>query len=101
MSGFVWFLLILAGSYLGLRVFGRRILLFAAKRLTRRLMKQAEHEAQAFTRNYEEDNRANVYVDQEIKVSAPKNQTQRPVHEEEIVEDIEFEDVSSEEKVRR
>ncbi|MEM7655533.1 MAG: hypothetical protein AAF399_05335, partial [Bacteroidota bacterium] len=102
MNGFMWFLLIMAGIFFGLRIFGKKILLFTAKRLTQRLMKQAEAESRKFSQHYDHgaSNRTNVYVDEDIKVSAPKSGMERmSVQEDEIAEDIEFEELSGEKEI--
>lgn len=104
MTGFLWFLLIVAGIVLGLRLFGRRLLLFAAKRLTQRLMKQAQQESRQFSQYYEHgaDNRSNVYVDDDIKVSAPASGMERvSIEEDDIAEDVDFEELSGAKETNR
>ena len=91
---FLWMLGIFGGTILVFRLFGRQILRFGLNKLVRRLMKDAEAQAQQFSKNYDEGNfRTNVYVDQEVKVSVPRDAGKRNVSVEEIAEEIEFEEM--------
>lgn len=94
MSVLLWIVGIFLGGYITLRLFGRRLLMFGLKRLTNKMMSQIQEESKEFERNYADNNRTNVYVDDSIKVSAPKNPVKKEIKEDEIAEDIDFEDLS-------
>ena len=93
MSVLLWFVGICLAGYVGVRLFGRQLLMFGLKRLTNRMMSQIQEESKAYEKNYRQDNRTNVYVDESIRVSAPTNPVKKEINEDEIAEDIEFEDV--------
>ena len=94
MSFLLWTLGIILAINLTIRLFGKRILTFGMKRVMRKLMKDAEKQAQAYQRNYDEGNfRQNVYVDNEVKVSAPKYDDKKDIRVEEIAEEIEYEEI--------
>ena len=78
-----------------MRLFGRQLLMFGLKRLTKRMASQIQEESRAFERNYGQDNQTNVYVDDSIRVSAPTNPVKKEIKEDEIAEDIDFEDVDN------
>ena len=64
------------------------------RQLIKRLSKQSEEESQAYARYYaDEQNRQNVYVDRDVKVSAPRPESDRKISEDDIAEDIEFEEL--------
>ncbi|MEL7340784.1 MAG: hypothetical protein AAGM67_09885 [Bacteroidota bacterium] len=53
-----------------------------------------QESAKDFERNYEQgDMRKNVYVNDEIKVTAPRANNKPSVSADEIAEDVEFEEV--------
>ncbi|MEM8892060.1 MAG: hypothetical protein AAGD28_29045 [Bacteroidota bacterium] len=94
MSFLLWTLGIILAINLTIRLFGKRILTFGMQRIMKRLMKDAEKQAQAYQRNYGEgDFRQNVYVDHEVKVSAPKYDDKKDIRVEEIAEEIEYEEI--------
>ncbi|MDW3649438.1 MAG: hypothetical protein R8P61_20380 [Bacteroidia bacterium] len=94
MSFLLWTLGIILAINLTIRLFGKRILTFGMKRVMRKLMKDAEKQAQAYQKNYDQgDFRQNVYVDNEVKVSAPKYDDKKDIRVEEIAEEIEYEEI--------
>ncbi|MEO1419241.1 MAG: hypothetical protein AAFW00_28565 [Bacteroidota bacterium] len=94
MTTFLWIIGILVGLNITFRLFGRQIVSFGLKQLTRRFLKQAEEQSKAYQRNYEDTyGQTNVYVDDDVKVSAPKKPDNKHISEDEIAEDIDFEDV--------
>jgi len=94
MSFLLWTLGIILAINLTIRLFGKRILTFGMQRIMKRLMKDAEKQAQAYQRNYDQGNfRQNVYVDNEVKVSAPKYDDKKDIRVEEIAEEIEYEEI--------
>ncbi|WNJ16620.1 hypothetical protein [Pontibacter sp. G13] len=97
MNVLFWIFACFFGIYLTFRFFGRQILSFAMMKLTERLVKDSQAQAQAYQKNYEDHaySRSNVYVDEDIQVSAPMNAGKKEVSEDEIAEDIEFEELST------
>ncbi|MEM7372858.1 MAG: hypothetical protein AAF587_29825 [Bacteroidota bacterium] len=95
MSVLLWIVGIFLGGYVMIRLFGRQLLMFGLKRLSRKMMSQIQDESLEYERNYADSNRNNVYVDDSIKVSAPKNPVKKEIKEDEIAEDIDFEDLDS------
>ncbi|MEL6252888.1 MAG: hypothetical protein AAFR87_12820 [Bacteroidota bacterium] len=94
MSFLLWTLGIILAINLTIRLFGKRILTFGMKRVMKKLMKDAEKQAQAYQKNYGKgDFRQNVYVDNEVKVSAPKYDDKKDIRVEEIAEEIEYEEI--------
>lgn len=94
MSFLLWTLGIFLALNVIFRLFGRQILAFGLQRVMRKLMKNAEQQAQSYQRNYNEGNmRENVYVNNEIKVSAPKYEDKKDVRVDEIAEEIEYEEI--------
>ena len=94
MSFLLWTLGIFFAIHLTIRLFGKRILTFGMQRIMKKLMKDAEKQAQAYQRNYDQGNfRQNVYVDNEVKVSAPKYDDKKDIRVEEIAEEIEYEEI--------
>ena len=94
MTTLLWIIGILVGLNLTFRLFGRQIVTFGLKQLTRRFLKQAEEQSQAYYRNHNDTHdQKNVYVDNEVKVSTPKKPDDKNISEDEIAEDIDFEEV--------
>ncbi|MEO1449267.1 MAG: hypothetical protein AAFV07_07035 [Bacteroidota bacterium] len=95
MTFLLWTAGIIFGIYWTFRLFGRQIVQFALKRVSRQLLKNAEKEAQAFRQNYDHgsDFKERVYVDNEMDVSAPRDFTPREITEDDIAEDVEFDEV--------
>lgn len=90
----LWFFGIILAINLVFRLFGRQLLALGVRQVAKRLMKDAENQTQAYRRHYEaEARRQNVYVDQEVTVSVPRQQQEPEVTEDEIVEDVEFEEI--------
>ena len=82
------------GTYLVGRLFGRQIIQFLLKRLSNRLLKNMQQNIVDFDQNYEQGNmRKNVFVDDEIKVTVPRDKSKPAVSADEIAEDVEFEEV--------
>jgi len=76
------------------RLFGRQLAQLAMRKMVRTLEKQAQRQSEQFQRQYGGDgHQRNVYVDQDIKVSAPRHDGPKPVSEDEIAEDVDFEEV--------
>ncbi|RMG69317.1 MAG: hypothetical protein D6722_10665 [Bacteroidetes bacterium] len=93
MNALLWILAFFVGTTVFFRLFGRRLMQYGLRQIMRRLIKDAEAQSRAYQRNYDDGREAHVYVDQEIKVSAPRSGGRREVSEDDIVEDIEYEDV--------
>lgn len=94
MGFFFWAFVVIFGIYFTFRIFGRQILAFGVQRLMKQLVKNAEKESKMYDRNYDESTfHDNVYVNDDLKVSVPKQDTKKPVTADEIAEDIEFEEI--------
>lgn len=94
MSFLLWTIGIILAINVTFRLFGRKILAFGMQRLMRRLMKNAEQQAQAYQQNYDQNPfRQNVYMDDEIKVTAPKHEEKRDIQVDDIAEEIEYEEI--------
>ena len=94
MNFLLWTFGIFFGIYLTFRLFGRQILRFGLNKLMKKIVQDAEKQAMHYERVYDDGNfRKNVYVDNEIKVSAPKENGKREVSVEEIAEEVEFEEI--------
>ena len=94
MSFLLWTIGIILAINVTFRLFGRRILAFGMQRLVRKLMKNAEQQAQAYQQNYDQNPfRQNVYMDDEIKVTAPKHEEKRDIQVDDIAEEIEYEEI--------
>ena len=94
MSFLLWTLGIFLALNVVFRLFGRQILAFGLQRVMRKLMKNAEQQAQSYQQNYSDGTmRDNVYVNNDIKVSAPKYEDKKDVRVDEIAEEIEYEEI--------
>jgi hypothetical protein len=94
MATLLWIIAIILGIRLVFRLFGKQILNLGMQQIAKRLMKDAEAQSQAFQRNYQGFEKAPpVYVDNEVKVSPPPKAADRPVREDDIAEDVDFEEV--------
>ncbi len=94
MNFLFWVLAFFMGTYLVGRLFGRQIIQFLLKRLSNRLLKNMQQNIVDFDQNYEQGNmRKNVFVDDEIKVTVPRDKSKPAVSADEIAEDVEFEEV--------
>lgn len=93
MSFLTIFLLSIFTIYVIFRFFGRTILRFLVSRLMKRMVQDAEQKAKAYQQNYNNDPyHENLYTEDEVKISIPKQKSGQEVQVDEIVEDIEFED---------
>ncbi|MEO0898019.1 MAG: DUF4834 family protein [Bacteroidota bacterium] len=94
MTTLLWIIGIIVGIRVTFRLFGKQILNFGMKKLVERLVKDSEEQSQAYARSYSNDkNRTNVYVDKDVKVSAPHQNQEKKIDEDDIAEDIEFEEL--------
>ncbi len=94
MSFLLWTLGIILALNVTFRLFGRRILTFGLQRVMRKMVKNAEQQAQSYQKNYTDGTmRDNVYVNNDIKVSAPKYEDKKDVRVDEIAEEIEYEEI--------
>ncbi len=94
MTTLLWIIGIILAINITFRLFGRQILSFGMKQLVKRLAKQSEAQSQAYAKQYaDEENRQHIYVDRDVKVSAPKSHQEKKINEDEIAEDIEFEEL--------
>ncbi|MEM6343777.1 MAG: hypothetical protein AAF927_07845 [Bacteroidota bacterium] len=94
MNFLFWVFAFFMGTYLVSRLFGRQIVQFLLKRLSNRLLKNMQQNIVDFDQNYEQGNmRKNVFVDDEIKVTVPRDKAKPAVSADEIAEDVEFEEV--------
>lgn len=94
MTVILWILGILLSINLIFRLFGRQISAWLMKRVLKQLANSAQAERIRYERNYGQgDLRDNVYVDREVKVTAPKHQPKPSVSAEEIAEEIEYEEL--------
>jgi 23S rRNA G2445 N2-methylase RlmL len=75
------------------KLYGRQIALMAQRRMLRMMEKQMKRQAEEFERNYAPDREQQVYADKEIKVSKATSQGQQDVSEDDIAEDVDFEEV--------
>lgn len=89
-----WLFVFFFGSWLIFRIFGRVIVQFLLREVLKKVSKGVENQHMDYERFYEGGAfRQNVYVDDEVKVSAPKQQEKPKVKADEIAEDIDFEDI--------
>lgn len=89
-----WLFVFFMGSWLIFRIFGRVIVQFLLREVLKKFTQGAENQFMDYERFYEGGAfRQNVYVDEEVKVSAPKQKEKPRVKADEIAEDIEFEDI--------
>jgi hypothetical protein len=94
MTFLFWTFVFFLSLYLGFRFFGRQISRFLLRKLTNKLVNDMNQASQAYERNYDQgDMQTNVYVDNEIKVSAPRGKSKPTITADEIAEDVEFEEV--------
>lgn len=93
MTALLWILGIFFGLTMVFRLFGRRIVQYGLRQVMQRLIKDAEAQSRAYQRNYDNGPEANVYVDRDIKVSAPRHGARKGVSEDDIVEDIDYEEL--------
>ena len=77
------------------RLFGRQIVQYSLRALMKRLLRNAQEASHTYERNYEQNPfQEQVYADQEIKVSAPRKPGRKDVSEDQIAEDIDYEEVN-------
>lgn len=94
MTFLLWFIGIIVTVNITWRLFGNRIVNFGLKQMIKNLAKHSEEQSEAYSRFYsEESDRENVYVKKDIKVSVAKNQSDKKISEDDIAEDIEFEEL--------
>ncbi|MEL6675088.1 MAG: hypothetical protein AAFR61_22965 [Bacteroidota bacterium] len=94
MTFLYWVFGIFFTIYVVFRLFGRQILRLSMQRLVKKLAQNMEKQAMQYERNYSNSHyQENVYVDQDIKVSAPKEEQKTHVSSDDIAEDIEFEEI--------
>ncbi len=94
MTVLFWIFAFFFGVYWTFRLFGQQISRYLLSKMASRLMKNMNQSSQAYEKNYDQGNmQTNVYVDEEIKVSAPRGQAKKTVTADEIAEDVEFEEI--------
>lgn len=94
MGFFFWLIVVFFGIYMFFRVFGRVIIQFFLKEVLKKVVKEAENQQMDYERFYDGGAfQENVYVDEEIKVSVPKEKSKPKISPDEIAEDIDFEDI--------
>jgi hypothetical protein len=94
MTFLLWTLGIFLALNITFRLFGRKILTFGMQRIMRKIVKDAEKQAHSYQKNYGEGNfRENVYVDKDVKVSAPKYEGKKDIRVDDIAEEIEYEEI--------
>lgn len=89
----LWIIGIILAIRIVFKLFGRQIALAAQKRVLRMMEKQMRKQSNEFHQNYGADRQENVYVDDEVKVSQPRQGGARDVSEDDIAEDVEFEEI--------
>ncbi|GAB4426931.1 MAG: hypothetical protein OHK0039_45080 [Bacteroidia bacterium] len=92
MSALAWIFGIALFGYLGLRLFGRRLVQYALLQLRQRLLNEARRQSQAYENNYDERER-HLFMNDDLKVSTPRKQHNRHVREDDIADDIDYEEV--------
>lgn len=91
----LWVIGIILALNIVFRLFGRQLLALGMRQIAKRLMKNAEAQTQAYRKHYESDQRRqNIYVDRDVTVSAPRTSDADAVSEDDIVEDVDFEELS-------
>lgn len=96
MSFLFWTFTFFFSIYLIFRIFGRYIIKFVLHQIIRKVAKDTQEQAQAFHQNYGRSPYEDpVYISDELEISQPKHQENDKVEVDEIVEDIDFEDVTS------
>lgn len=94
MSFLLWTLGIILALNVTFRLFGRKILTFGLQRVMRKMVQNAEKQAQTYQQNYSQgDMRENVYVKNDVKVTAPKYDEKKELRVDEIAEEIEYEEI--------
>lgn len=94
MSFFFWIFFIFFTIYIVFRIFGRQIIQFMLQQIFKKVAKDAQNQARQYRRNYEGDPfHESIFVDDQVKVTAPKNKQKKSVTADEIAEDIDFEEV--------
>ena len=93
-SFFFWTFFVFLTLYIVFRVFGRQIIQFLLRQVFKQVAKDAENQARQYQRNYGGDPfKESIFVNDNVKVTAPKSKQKKSVSADEIAEDIEFEDV--------
>jgi|GEM_PF-3456036 len=88
-----WFLFTLFTIYWIFRLFGPYILRFAMKQLMKRAVQNMAKEQQKYEQHYNrEAYEDNVYMDNEVKVSAPRYTNKQKYSWNDVAEDISFEE---------
>lgn len=95
--GFSMWLLWIIGIFLVIRLvfklYGHQIARLAQRRVIKMMEKEMRKQSDQFQRNYGNDRQESVYVDEDIKVSQPRHDGSRDVSEDDIAEDVEFEEI--------
>jgi len=89
----LWIIGIILAIRIVFKLFGRQIALAAQRYVLRKMEKEMRKQSNEFHQNYGADRQENVYVDDEVKVSQPRQSGPRDVSEDDIAEDVEFEEI--------
>ncbi len=94
MEFFLWLIGIPLAIYWFFRLFGKRLFQLAMRRLVKNLEKEAQRQSAQYQRSYGgNQGEENIYVDDELKVSNNPVYQNKGISEDEIVEDVEFEEI--------
>lgn len=94
MSVLLWIIGIPLAIYWFFRLFGRQLAQLAMRKMVKNLEKEARRQSEQYQRSYEgSQGEQNVYVDDDLKVTTQPNAAAKDVNEDEIVEDVDFEEV--------
>lgn len=90
----LWILGFFLFLYVGMRLFGRQLAALGMRRLVRMVQKDMERGHVEYEQNYDPGAfRSNVYADKEIKVTAPNEGAKKHVSEDDIAQDVNFEEL--------
>ncbi|RMG28695.1 MAG: hypothetical protein D6730_05105 [Bacteroidetes bacterium] len=91
---FLWTFFIFFTVYVVFKIFQRQIITFFFVMLRRWLNREMEEQVRQYRRNYSGNPfEESIFIDDELKVQAPKNKQKKSVSADDIAEDIDFEEV--------
>ncbi len=95
MTFLLWVVGIWVGTTVFFRLFGKQIVAFGMRKIVGRMQKAAEAQQRAYEANFGAgEMREHIYADDEIKVTAKKNQSKPDVHLDDFAEDVDFEEIN-------
>lgn len=96
MGVLLWIIGIPLAIYWFFKLFGKQIAQLAMRRMVKTLEKEAKRQSEQYRRSYtSSQGQKNIYVDEDLKVTAQPGTASKEISEDEIVEDVDFEEVKS------